>query len=388
MSYNKKHISDHVREGLSYLNMFNIPPEEISVERGIADFRNGYPVIIKENNEYFLVQGTEKLNETYLQEMDSFAHGQTALILTNMRIKNITGKEINQNIGRLPLPSLSFSDICDLTQNSDYKKKLVFQSPLWIDHVALELARLSLILPALLILPLSKEIAIQNTLLQIDAEPIRNYRKNAARQIKLISRAPVPLEKSHESEFVVFRGGEGLRDQVAIIIGNPDLSMPVSVRLHSACLTGDLFGSLKCDCGDQLRSTIALMAEQDGGILLYLDQEGRGNGISNKIRAYQLQAHGYNTYDADEVIGFGLDQRHFDFAAEMLRQLGVTKVRLMTNNPLKISALREAGLDIVSDQRITGRITEENKNYLETKRTRAGHLLTPLKNALCPDKGD
>ena len=137
--------------------------------------------------------------------------------------------------------------------------------------------------------------------------------------LKIVSRAPVPLEGAPTSEFVVFRGGEGLRDQVAIIVGKPDLSQPVTVRLHSACLTGDLFGSLKCDCGDQLRETVRLMAQNEGGILLYLDQEGRGNGIANKIRAYKLQSQGYDTYEADEVLGFEPDQRRFDFAAEMLK---------------------------------------------------------------------
>src|SRR5262249_35060571 len=154
----------------------------------------------------------------------------------------------------------------------------------------------------------------------------------------------------------VFRGGEGLRDQVAVIVGPPDLSRPVPVRLHSACLTGDLFGSLKCDCGDQLRNTVQHMAEGEGGIVLYLDQEGRGNGIANKMKAYRLQAQGYDTYDADAALGFDLDQRRFDFAAEMLRQLGVRRVRLFTNNPEKIRALEAAGLEVVGSERALGRL--------------------------------
>ncbi len=189
------------------------------------------------------------------------------------------------------------------------------------------------------------------------------------------SRAPVPLEGAPETEFVVFRGGEGLRDQVAVSVGRPDPAKPVTVRLHSACLTGDLFGSLKCDCGDQLRLTTRYMAEHDGGILLYLDQEGRGNGLANKIRAYQLQAQGFDTYDADEVLGFDHDQRHYDFAAAMLKQLGITRVRLMTNNPAKIAALEAAGLEVVSAQRILGRKTDQNVRYLTSKRDRAGHLI-------------
>jgi GTP cyclohydrolase II len=149
----------------------------------------------------------------------------------------------------------------------------------------------------------------------------------------------------------------------------------VAVRLHSACLTGDLFGSLKCDCGDQLRWTVRWMAENGGGVLLYLDQEGRGNGIANKMRAYKLQAEGYDTYEANAALGFELDGRRFDFAAEMLRQLGVRCIRLLTNNPEKAAALRRAGLDLVSEYRVVGRTTPENVRYLAAKRDRAGHAI-------------
>ena len=165
-----------------------------------------------------------------------------------------------------------------------------------------------------------------------------------------------------------------MRDQVAIIVGKPDLAQPVAVRLHSACLTGDLFGSLKCDCGDQLRDTVRWMSENGGGILLYLDQEGRGNGIANKMRAYRLQAQGYDTYDADEMLGFEHDQRRFEFAAEMLKQLGVARVRIMTNNPVKMAAMTQAGLEIVEDKRVIGRPTAHNVSYLASKRDRAGHI--------------
>jgi GTP cyclohydrolase II len=147
------------------------------------------------------------------------------------------------------------------------------------------------------------------------------------------------------------------------------------VRLHSACLTGDLFGSLKCDCGDQLRGTVRWMAENGGGVLLYLDQEGRGNGIANKMRAYRLQAQGFDTYDADEMLGFEHDQRHFEFAAEMLKQLGVARVRMMTNNPVKIAAVTQAGLEVVDEQRVLGRPTTHNVSYLASKRDRAGHYI-------------
>jgi GTP cyclohydrolase II len=231
------------------------------------------------------------------------------------------------------------------------------------------------VLPAVIVVPVSAGLEIDASMVRVSGAALRDYRRSQALNLSLVSRAPVPLEAAPNSEFVVFRGGEGLRDQVAIIVGNPDLSQPVTVRLHSACLTGDLFGSLKCDCGDQLRETVRFMAQNEGGILLYLDQEGRGNGIANKIRAYKLQSQGYDTYEADEVLGFEADQRRFDFAAVMLKQLGVSKVRLMTNNPEKIGALGKSGLEVISDHRVLGRPTAENVSYLAAKRDRAGHYI-------------
>ena len=235
--------------------------------------------------------------------------------------------------------------------------------------------RLSLVLPAAIIVPVSAQAIAGEPLVEVHTEAVNGYRAAQAATLTIVGRAPVPLEGAPETEFVVFRGGEGLRDQVAIIVGNPDLSTAVPVRLHSACLTGDLFGSLKCDCGDQLRETVQWMAENEGGILLYLDQEGRGNGISNKMRAYKLQSQGWDTYDADEVLGFDLDQRHFDFAATMLKQLGVARVTALTNNPLKVGAIKAAGVEVAATQRVLGRPNVHNVRYLASKRDRAGHFI-------------
>ena len=244
-----------------------------------------------------------------------------------------------------------------------------------LDAAALELARIALVLPAMVVANVAGPAVAQTGMLEVEAASIEQFRAANVASLKIVSRAPVPLEGAPDTEFVVYRGGEGLRDQVAVVVGKPDLNDTVTVRLHSACLTGDLFGSLKCDCGDQLRHTAKFMAENGGGVLLYLDQEGRGNGLSNKIRAYKLQTQGYDTYGADEVLGFDHDQRGFDFAAEMLNQLGVTRVQVMTNNPVKIGALKEAGLEVVSDRRILGRKTDQNVRYLASKRDRAGHFI-------------
>jgi len=343
-----------------------------AVERAIAEFRSARPVVIDGSEGSAVVMSVEDLSEIRAARLNVIA-GNAHLVLPPARMRRL-GLD-RQQPGIVALPTLDLDRIENLALKIDGRidAPVCVASPL--DEQALELARLSLVLPAVIVVPLADAIEVDRSVLRVSGAAIGSYRRAKVRDLKIVSRAPVPLENAPTSEFVVFRGGEGLRDQVAIIVGNPDFAKPVSVRLHSACLTGDLFGSLKCDCGDQLRDTVRWMTQNEGGILLYLDQEGRGNGIANKIRAYKLQSQGYDTYEADEVLGFDLDQRRFDFAAEMLKQLGVGAVRIMTNNPVKIEALRQAGLTVVSDQRVFGRSTAENVRYLASKRDKAGHYI-------------
>lgn len=342
-----------------------------SVERGIAEFRSGRPVLIQRGRESVMVIGVEALEAAQVAAISRIAHGKGRLVLPAARLRRL-GRE-RKEAGSIAFPIIDLDRISALSLALDARLDAPVAPVHDIDKAALELAALSLTLPGVFVVPLSEKLP--PGLVRLTARAIHAYRKANAAGLQLVSRAPVPLEQSSRTEFVVFRGGEGLRDQVAVVVGTPDLAKPVPVRMHSACLTGDLFGSLKCDCGDQLRSTVKAMAEAEGGILLYLDQEGRGNGIANKMRAYRLQSQGWDTYDADEALGFDLDQRNFDFAADMLKQLGVSRVRLMTNNPLKIAALRQSGLDVVSDERVLGRPTEENVRYLASKRDRAGHFI-------------
>ncbi|MBS0553593.1 MAG: GTP cyclohydrolase II, partial [Proteobacteria bacterium] len=152
----------------------------------------------------------------------------------------------------------------------------------------------------------------------------------------------------------------------------------VPVRLHSSCLTGDLFGSLRCDCGEQLRRGVAAINAKGGGVLLYLSQEGRGIGLANKLRAYGLQDQGLDTIDADQVIGFSKDERNFRIAHDMLQQLGIHKVKLLTNNPSKVEALQRAGINVVAREAIYGEVTAQNQRYLQTKANRHGHWLHDL----------
>ncbi|TCT06921.1 GTP cyclohydrolase II RibA [Aquabacter spiritensis] len=344
----------------------------IAVERALSDLRAGRPVRIAADGAAALVLGAEALDAEAAAGLAAFAPLRGRLVLAGPRLARLGAARAEA--GAVALPGFDPERVETLALRIDARLDAPVLAAGPLDIAALELLRLALVLPAAVIAPL-EDGQTGGDALRVEAHDILAHRATEVRGLRMVGRAPVPLDGAPETEFVVFRGGEGLRDQVAIIVGRPDLARPVPVRLHSACLTGDLFGSLKCDCGDQLRDTVRGMAAGAGGILLYLDQEGRGNGIANKMRAYKLQSQGYDTYDADELLGFGLDQRRFDFAAAMLRQLGVTAVQVFTNNPEKIAALTAAGLEVVSDHRVLGRSTPQNMSYLAAKRDRAGHRI-------------
>jgi GTP cyclohydrolase II len=350
--------------------------DRTSVERAIADFRAGRPVLLRGEGCCALAISAEAIIEGLSFDLQRLGDGLSRLVLAPGRLRRLG---LDRPVaGAVCLPVIDPARIELLALKVDARVDAPVSPAQPLDLVALDLAGLSLLLPSVVVTPLREDTATAlaaRGILSVASQAVADYRLSAATEVHIVGRAPVPLEDAGETEFVVFRGGEGLRDQVAIIVGKPDLTQPVIVRLHSACLTGDLFGSLKCDCGDQLRGAVKFMARNGGGILLYLDQEGRGNGIANKIRAYRLQSDGWDTYDADELLGFGLDQRHFGFAASMLKQLGVSRVAIMTNNPVKIASLEAAGLDVVDDIRVNGRPTTENVLYLASKRDRAGHFI-------------
>jgi GTP cyclohydrolase II len=199
------------------------------------------------------------------------------------------------------------------------------------------------------------------------------------RHLTIASRAHLPVAATENAEIVAFRALDDMREHVALVIGTQDGGRPPLVRLHSECLTGDILGSLKCDCGPQLGAALRAMADEaragGWGVLLYLRQEGRGIGLVNKLRAYALQDLGFDTVDANNRLGLPSEARDFPVAARMLELLGVSRIRLMTNNPGKVAALRDVGVDVV--ERVPHRLppNPHNARYLDTKRDRTGHLL-------------
>jgi len=231
---------------------------------------------------------------------------------------------------------------------------------------ALDLARSAGLLPALWLLEPSAGEQ------KVSVGEIEDARRRPS--VEIVARAKLPLEDMPPTQIVAFRASDDGQEHVALVVGafggNPPL-----IRLHSECLTGDVFGSLKCDCGPQLKEALRIIGDSGGGVLLYLRQEGRGIGLANKIRAYSLQDRGLDTVDANRRLGFGDDERDYGHAAAMLRALGIDEVRLLTNNPDKVAGLEGAGIKVT--ERIPHQMpaNPHNADYLATKRKRSGHLL-------------
>ena len=252
---------------------------------------------------------------------------------------------------------------------------------------ALALTKRARLVPALLVwqlraaaLPGLRQAEVMRVL-ETDLIAAARPKPGAAPDLIRVSDARLPIAACDDCTLVLFREPHGDAEHVAIVVGQPDLSQPVPVRLHSACLTGDLLGSLRCDCGDQLRLGIERLA-QTGGVLLYLSQEGRGTGLANKLRAYRLQDAGLDTIDADRYLGFSADERDFGPAVAMLKQLGISRIQLLTNNPHKIDFMRRGGLDVVGRVALLAPVNPFNARYVQTKHERAGHfVLAPSPHA-------
>jgi GTP cyclohydrolase II len=238
---------------------------------------------------------------------------------------------------------------------------------------ALELARIAGILPAFLVDPEGAGEAVPVAVSDLDAY-------SHAGALRIVTRARLPVSASEDAEIVAFRSAADLREHVALIIGKQSGDRQPLVRLHSECLTGDILGSLKCDCGPQLDAALHAMAHEardsgGWGVLLYMRQEGRGIGLINKLRAYRLQDQGFDTVEANQRLGLPDEARDFPVAARMLELLGATTIRLLTNNPAKVAALQVAGITV--SERVPHQLPENphNARYLATKRDRSGHLL-------------
>lgn len=309
------------------------------------------------------------------ESVETFAGGKPLRLLVSSERARILGVEDRdyQDTVVLELEGVSFEEARilanPLLDNFSSVRPSGVRAPTdeAIANCAMRLAKRAELLPALLY-----RYATPREGPGLDVAQVEKY--SLPDDLRLLTTAPLPLDVDDSSRIFVFREDLGALNHLALQLGRVEADKIPLVRLHSECLTGDAFFSQKCDCGAQLDDAKQLIA-REGGFLIYLREEGRGIGLVNKIRAYALQNRGLDTIDANLHIGFGEDERDYLIAAEMLRQLGVTQVRLLTNNPAKAEALQAAGI-IVSECRPlrTGR-GRHNETYLSTKRDRSGHRL-------------
>jgi GTP cyclohydrolase II len=260
--------------------------------------------------------------------------------------------------------------------------QLAEAGPFSCASAAVLLAKTARLLPAAVLAPINDPAADDLLLwanrhdaLFADSGDIFQYDHTAARTLRPVSEARVPLVGAERARITAFRPRDGGLEHLAVMIGDPQPPQAVLTRLHSECFTGDLLGSLRCDCGDQLRGAIREIAAAGGGLLLYLAQEGRGIGLVNKLRAYELQDQAFDTLTANEQLGFDDDERVYLPAAQMLRHLGFTRVRLLTNNPAKVEGLTRLGITVEERVRHSFPTNHHNETYLRTKAVKSGHLL-------------
>ena len=348
----------------------------IGVHRGVAEFHAGRPVLITGDGETLLALPVEGLDRQRLAEFINFCAPVLPQLVITARRALALGLGAVTPVA-LPLPRGTGVDtILSLAADAKVERSLDAKAVGPAATGAIQLVKLSQQLPAVLIADVAGRDAIVSAtdIVTVEAEAVSHFRDDVIQSLTIANKASVPLRSGQRACFYVFRDAMG-GSQVAVVVGAPDFSEPVLVRLHSACLTGDVFGSRRCDCGDQLNLALEQLEQAGGGIVLYLAQEGRGLGLSNKMRTYQMQDDGLDTVDANTTLGFDDDERDYGIAARMLQMLNCDRVILLTNNPAKLEGLAKSGIEIVGRAPLEAPINADNHRYLTAKVTRAGHLL-------------
>ncbi|MFV8834456.1 GTP cyclohydrolase II RibA [Aquisalimonas sp.] len=371
-------------------------------ERAIFDLRRGQPIRVSSGGDQpdVVAMAVETLTPAMLDHLRTLAPGgHPALIITPNRARALGMEPGNAPAIRLPLrDDVAVADVQSLAtvvcEHEHHRASADLEPADEAEYAALHLARAGKLLPAVVTIAVPAgdsdtvdRLQADGTILGVDATPALAVAASPQLEMAHVSDASVPLEDADNTRFILFREANGLLEHIAVLIGDQDQwPDPLPIRMHSSCLTGDLFGSLRCDCGEQLRNSVRTIDQAGGGILLYLAQEGRGIGLANKLRAYTLQDSGMDTVEADCSLGFGSDERRYEAAVEMLQHLRINRVSLLTNNPLKIEALEDGGITVVERQPLHGSLNPHNVRYLNTKAERAGHWLDELLSRALPGK--
>ncbi|MCV2892474.1 GTP cyclohydrolase II [Lentibacter sp. XHP0401] len=354
-----------------------------TLARARADLRIGVPVVLVSGGQGAVVMAAETADAVRLNALQ--ADGlKPVLAITARRAETLKARAYDGDLARIMLPE--GADLRWVLAVADPKDDLAtpMKGPLMseregsaaLHRLALMLAKAARLLPAALVANLEapEAFAAAQRLTVVDADAAR-VTMDASAALRETVAARVPIEVSENTRLHVFRPDDGSEEHYAVEIGQPDRAQPVLTRLHSACFTGDLMGSLKCDCGPQLRGALAQMGAEGAGVLLYLNQEGRGIGLANKMRAYSLQDQGFDTVEANHRLGFEDDERDFRVGGAILKELGFDAIRLMTNNPAKIAMMEKTGVKVVERVPLVVGENAHNHAYLKVKAAKSGHLL-------------
>ena len=366
----------------------------LKIERAISELRRGGKIVISDPNSRYsvLLVASELIQKNTVQELSERALSRPNIILSNNRCNAIGIKITDQSCSILIDKDWSLHDILSLCMPLTGHKipiinGVIAENNESIVFYCLLILRQSRLLPAGLMSIVSNiapeninQWAFNNNLIHINISDIKYYEQNTAESLVMSVKAKVPIAETENCEIIIFRPKDGGDEHFCLVFGktrkiDTELEHNTLVRVHSQCITGDVLDSLKCDCGQQLKQSIKIMAQANEGVLIYLAQEGRDIGLLNKLRAYSLQETGMDTVEANEDLGFNDDERLYYPVKEMLSQLKITKVKLITNNPRKVENLTKLGINVTERIPIKINPNKYNKKYLDTKSKKSGHIL-------------
>lgn len=359
----------------------------VAVERAQGDLRRGLPVVIfPDKGRASLIASAERASDAVIDAMAAWSGNAPQVLLTHHRAATLKIRLYTDDAVAVDLPKAERARAAQILADPTRDMHDPLMGPWKADRdglsgaalSAIQLGKMAELLPAMIEVQIDRrkaqKLCRDEGMLAVNVQQIKSQAANEQLSFKIVARAQLPLAGAEDTRVLAFRPTNGGSEHLALIVGAPEPPGPVLVRLHSACLTGDLLGSLKCDCGDQLRGAVQAIGHHGTGILLYLAQEGRGIGLINKLKAYELQDQGFDTIDANQRLGFEADERQFAAAAEILQYLGFTKVRLMTNNPDKVAALGRLGVEVIERVAHQFPANPHNAAYIATKKAKAGHL--------------
>ena len=361
---------------------------DLKFDRISMTLRRGGVVMIRDAKGQAALVRAAEFSDMLPEGLDELALGTEILCLTRRHMTSF-GRTVRDHIPCFSLPAMSFDDghITSLILGDGSllpaDANILGERADSLPDIACRLLRAVKLIPAALL----SRLAVKNQQQQVnlaetyqipllDLHEITNLTADREPEMSISITAKLPLSAAPDAKIVMFRQAASREEHFAIVVGQIT-ALPPLVRLHSQCVTGDILGSLKCDCGPQLHAALAQMQEEGSGILLYLAQEGRDIGLLNKIRAYALQDAGFDTVDANHRLGFETDERVFSPAASMLKALGVSEIRLMTNNPDKVNQLGAYGIKVSARIGLSLPTNPHNHDYMETKKARTGHLIDP-----------